>query len=198
MKTTIDAYLKEYTQEKMPPPWQTYTIQNQPGIGNNHVVQKVYEGDFEFDIFYTPSDAGTVPMSEDLSAKITEVRKAFDERYGETLAPKKPFAGQAALALQQESVLEFDRRHWLLLRRSSHRIAPMLLNTTRITKVFGPRPLMLVLAMSRNLKDRTNCTHLFRADRSFRADSSGTKDSISSQSLIGMQRWPCRSYSHTS
>ena len=97
MKTTIDAYLKEWTQEKMPPPWQTYTIQNRPGSGNNHVIQKVYEGDFEFDILYTPAEAGTVPTNEELSAKIAEVRKAFDERYGETLAPKKPFADKEHL-----------------------------------------------------------------------------------------------------
>lgn len=97
MKTTIDAYLKEWTQEKMPPPWQTYTIQNRPGSGNAHIIQKVYEGDFEFDIFYTPAEAGTVPTNEDLGTRIAEVRKAFDERYGESLAPKKPFADKEHL-----------------------------------------------------------------------------------------------------
>ena len=97
MKTTIDAYLKEWTQEKMPPPWQTYTIQHRPGPGNEHVIQKVYEGDFEFDIFYTPAEAGVVPLRENLSAKIAEVRKSFDEKYGEVLAPKKPFADKEHL-----------------------------------------------------------------------------------------------------
>jgi len=90
MKTSIEAYLAEFTKEKMPPPWQTYTIQNRPGTGNHHVVQKVYEGNFEFDMFYTSGD-GSVPSSEELSAEIAKVRKSFDEKYGEQLGPKKPF-----------------------------------------------------------------------------------------------------------
>jgi hypothetical protein len=44
LKTTIDAFVEEYTTEKMPPPWLTYTIQNRPGSGNMHLVQKVFEG----------------------------------------------------------------------------------------------------------------------------------------------------------
>lgn len=31
----------------MPPPYQTYTIQNKPGTGNMHMIQKVFEGAWE-------------------------------------------------------------------------------------------------------------------------------------------------------
>lgn len=74
----------------MPPPWQTYTIQNKPGQGNFHTVQKVFDGDFEFDILFTPA-SGKVPSSSELSDEIEKVTKAFDQKYSSTLAPAKPF-----------------------------------------------------------------------------------------------------------
>ncbi len=91
LKTTIDAYVEKYTQEQMPPPWQTYTIQNLPGTGNFHMVQKVFEGDFEFDIFYTPSTMLKTPSSSDLTQEIDKVTKAFDSKFSDVLAPNKPF-----------------------------------------------------------------------------------------------------------
>lgn len=97
MKTTIDEYVKEYTQEKMPPPYQAYTIQNRPGIGNFHVIQKVFEGPFEFDIMFTPSTVAKVPSSDDLTAEIEKVIKGFNEKYAEVLAPRTPFKGEKYL-----------------------------------------------------------------------------------------------------
>lgn len=101
MKTTIDGYVEEFTQEKMPPPWQTYTIQNLPGSGNFQMVQKVFEGPFEFDVFYTPSTVSTPPTSEDLTKKIEEVVKAFDAKYSKLVSPKKPFTGKEYLRLSK-------------------------------------------------------------------------------------------------
>ena len=94
MKTTIDAYIEEYTQEKMPPPWQTYTIQNRPGNGNMHVIQKVFEGPFEFEIFYTPSTVASPPTSADLTKAIEEVVHGFDEKYAQVLPPQAPFKNE--------------------------------------------------------------------------------------------------------
>ena len=90
----MDAYIEEYTQEKMPPPWQTYTIQNRPGVGNFHIVQKVFEGPFEFDILFTTSTADTPPTSGDLTEQIEKVVKGFDQKYTEVLEPKAPFTGK--------------------------------------------------------------------------------------------------------
>ncbi|EMC96451.1 glycoside hydrolase family 63 protein [Baudoinia panamericana UAMH 10762] len=91
MKTTIDGYVEEYTQDDMPPPWQTYTIPNRPGAGNMHVVQKVFEGAFEFDVTYQPSTAETLMTSSDLTKAITSVVGAFDKKYRSVLAPKSPY-----------------------------------------------------------------------------------------------------------
>ena len=47
MKQEIDGYLEKYGQDNAPPPWQMYTISNDPGQGNLHLVEKVFEGAFE-------------------------------------------------------------------------------------------------------------------------------------------------------
>ena len=94
MKTTIDAYVEEYTQEKMPPPWQTYTIQNNPGEGNMHIIQKVFEGPFEFDVLFTPSDSSTTPTSDDITRAIDRIVQNFDQKFIEALAPQAPFKSE--------------------------------------------------------------------------------------------------------
>ena len=47
IKPIVDAFLEEYGQEKLPPPFQTYRITNQPGAGNLQFIQKTFEGAFE-------------------------------------------------------------------------------------------------------------------------------------------------------
>ena len=47
MRGEIDEYLKNYGDGDTPPPWQTFTIANDIKDGNNHLVQKVFEGAFE-------------------------------------------------------------------------------------------------------------------------------------------------------
>ena len=91
MKTTIDKYVEEYTTEKMPPPYQTYTIQQKPGPGNVHLIQKVFEGAWEFDVIFS-SGSGSEPItSEDITAKIDESTELFASRYVKTFQPQKPF-----------------------------------------------------------------------------------------------------------
>ncbi|KAK4505077.1 hypothetical protein PRZ48_003040 [Zasmidium cellare] len=100
MKTTIDSYIEEYTQEKMPPPWQTYTIQNLPGQGNFHMIQKTFEGPFEFDILFTPSSS-TPKTSDDLTKVIKSVNKSFDEKYLEVHKPLAPFKDNKYLSFSK-------------------------------------------------------------------------------------------------
>ena len=47
MKHEVDKYLNDYGQENLPPPFLFYTIPDDPGMGNLHIVQKVFEGPFE-------------------------------------------------------------------------------------------------------------------------------------------------------
>ncbi len=47
MKSEIDGYVEKYGNENHPPPWQLFTISNDPKAGNLHLVQKVFQGPFE-------------------------------------------------------------------------------------------------------------------------------------------------------
>ncbi|KAI9685514.1 MAG: Processing alpha glucosidase I [Bathelium mastoideum] len=91
MKRTIDAYVEQYTQEDIPPPSQLYTIQQSPGAGNIHLVQKVFEGAFEFDVLYSSSSSPEAMSSEQLTKSIGSTTKSFSERYAQILKPKAPF-----------------------------------------------------------------------------------------------------------
>lgn len=47
MKDNIDRYVEKYGDQNVPPPPQFFTIDNEVGRGNMHIVQKVFEGSFE-------------------------------------------------------------------------------------------------------------------------------------------------------
>jgi mannosyl-oligosaccharide glucosidase len=57
MKGQIDVLVPKYGEENPPPPAQVYTIQHLPGRGNMHLVQKVFEGAFEFDVIFSSGSA---------------------------------------------------------------------------------------------------------------------------------------------
>ena len=49
MKEVIDGMIEHYGQDNAPPPWSIFTMPNDVGPGNMHIVQKVFEGPFEVD-----------------------------------------------------------------------------------------------------------------------------------------------------
>lgn len=89
MKDGVDAYIEKYTQENMPPPFQTYRIKNSPGIGNIHLIQKTFEGPFEFDIVYSQGSAAL--KATELTEKIATVNKKLKSRFSKVHAPAVPF-----------------------------------------------------------------------------------------------------------
>lgn len=91
MKTTIDEYVEEFTTERMPPPFQTYTIQQNPGSGNMHMIQKVFEGGFEFDVIFSSGSGSKAITSKDVTSKIESTSELFDSQYAHTFKPSKPF-----------------------------------------------------------------------------------------------------------
>ncbi|EON61568.1 mannosyl-oligosaccharide glucosidase [Coniosporium apollinis CBS 100218] len=91
LKQVIEDYVKQYGQENMPPPWQTYTIKHAAGGGNLHLIQKVFQGAFEFDVLYS-SDSSPKPMSsENLSEGVSAATASFSKRFSDVLKPKAPF-----------------------------------------------------------------------------------------------------------
>ncbi|MBK5650139.1 MAG: hypothetical protein I4N50_00800, partial [Rhizobium sp.] len=91
MKGQIDALIPKYGDENPPPPAQIYTIQHLPGRGNIHMVQKVFEGPFEFDIIFSSGSAPTKVTSEDLTQQIESVTTSFSTRFASIFKPQAPF-----------------------------------------------------------------------------------------------------------
>lgn len=91
LKEQIDGYLEKYGDENAPPPCQVFTIQNKPGPGNLHMIQKVFEGNFEFDVIFSSASAGKEVTSQDVSRLLTDSTKTFWARFVEVFDPKPPF-----------------------------------------------------------------------------------------------------------
>lgn len=92
----------EQVQEEMdpgnpPPPWQVYRIPHSPGTGNAHIVQKTFEGPFEFDVIFESASAaadaaeGKKLTSDDVTRRIKEVSEAFNARFTATFDLQPPF-----------------------------------------------------------------------------------------------------------
>ncbi|KAK0636210.1 glycoside hydrolase [Bombardia bombarda] len=81
----------KYDNTDAPPPWQVYQLTNRPGAGNVHIVQKVFEGSFEFDVLFSSESAGKDLTSADLTREIKETTEAFGERFSSVFDFKAPF-----------------------------------------------------------------------------------------------------------
>ncbi|OQV04143.1 hypothetical protein CLAIMM_09071 [Cladophialophora immunda] len=94
MKSEIDGLVQQYGQENMPPPWQAFTIQQQPGPGNFHMVQKMFVGAFETDIQFK-SVSGPAVSSESLTKSISGSSTEFKKKFKEVFEPLAPFTKPA-------------------------------------------------------------------------------------------------------
>lgn len=91
LKSEIDQLLPKYGEENPPPPAQLYTILHKPGRGNLHMVQKVFEGPFEFDVLFSSASAPKPIKSEDLTTQIKSVTSGIATRFTEIFKPQPPF-----------------------------------------------------------------------------------------------------------
>jgi mannosyl-oligosaccharide glucosidase len=95
LKDQIDEYLQEYGNEHAPPPWQAYTVKHDPGDGNMHLIQKVFEGDFEFDIIFSSGSSGKEHSSSDVSKHIAAFQSEYWGKFVPVFEPKPPFQIEA-------------------------------------------------------------------------------------------------------
>ncbi|KAI0898063.1 glycoside hydrolase family 63 protein [Annulohypoxylon nitens] len=91
LKAGVDEIIQEYGADNAPPPWQVYQLAHKPNPGNIHLVQKVFEGPFEFDILFSSGSAGAELTSEDLTREIKSTTESFNERFADVFAPQAPF-----------------------------------------------------------------------------------------------------------
>ncbi|KAF3001164.1 Processing alpha glucosidase I [Neopestalotiopsis sp. 37M] len=94
LKQGVDGIVEEYGADNAPPPWQTYQLSNNAGKGNVQMIQKVFEGPFEFDILYSSGSAGKDVTSDDLTREIKLTTESFSEKFLDVLAPLQPFNAQ--------------------------------------------------------------------------------------------------------
>ena len=91
MKTEIDALVAEYGQENMPPPWHAFTVSNDIKDGNFHVIQKVFQGSFSFDVLYSAIDVSQTMTPDLLTEEIAKTSASFKSKFSAVLAPNAPF-----------------------------------------------------------------------------------------------------------
>ncbi|EFY89957.1 glucosidase I [Metarhizium acridum CQMa 102] len=85
------AVQEEYGMENPPPAWQVYRMAHQPGKGNSHILQRTYEGSFEFDVIFSSASAGKELTKEDVTKTIAATSSAFADRFSSIFELKPPF-----------------------------------------------------------------------------------------------------------
>lgn len=86
------VYVQEHGDMENPPPaWQVYRLPHKPGKGNVQIVQKTFEGSFEFDVIFSSASAGKDLTSKDLTREIKETSKLFSDRFSSIFDLKAPF-----------------------------------------------------------------------------------------------------------
>lgn len=91
LKEEIDGLIEKYTPENMPPPWQTYTVSNDAGEGNLHMIQKVFANAFEFDVIFQSGKEGAEITPDVVTEKLEEASKGFNERFNGVFKIQAPF-----------------------------------------------------------------------------------------------------------
>lgn len=91
MKGQVDQLVAKYGEDNPPPPAQVYTIQHLPSRGNIHMIQKVFEGPFEFDVIFSSGSAPAKITSQDLTQQIESVTSGFSTRFNSIFKPQTPF-----------------------------------------------------------------------------------------------------------
>jgi len=81
----------KYGAEAHPPPWQTFVLKPNFEPGNVHMIQKIFEGSFEFDVLYSSASAPSPMTAEILTKKIGENHETFIERFKKVFKRQAPF-----------------------------------------------------------------------------------------------------------
>ncbi|CAG9954091.1 unnamed protein product [Clonostachys rosea f. rosea IK726] len=94
LKEAIEPFGEKIDANNPPPVWQVYRMENLPGPGKIQIIQKTFEGPFEFDVIFSSGSAGKELTSEDVTRQIKATSKAFEERFAKTFKLQKPFTSE--------------------------------------------------------------------------------------------------------
>ncbi|QGI80455.1 hypothetical protein CEK25_007297 [Fusarium fujikuroi] len=91
LQDAVSPVQQNADQADPPPPWQVYRIAHAPGKGNVHIVEKTFEGPFEFDVIFSSGSGGKEFTSEEVTEQIEKTSEIFNERFTNTFKLKEPF-----------------------------------------------------------------------------------------------------------
>ncbi|KAI6360180.1 hypothetical protein MCOR25_006795 [Pyricularia grisea] len=91
LKEHIEKIQARFGEDSAPPPWDVYALPHKPGGGNTHIVQKIFEGSFEFDVIFNSASAAKELSSDDVTREIRSTTEAFGERFSDVFNLKAPF-----------------------------------------------------------------------------------------------------------
>ncbi|PHH76895.1 hypothetical protein CDD83_4192 [Cordyceps sp. RAO-2017] len=91
LQKTSAQVQETYDAEDLPPPWQVYRIGHRPGRGNVHMVQKTFEGPFEFDVIFSSGSAGKRLTSAEVTQAIRRTSESFGRRFSRVFELQAPF-----------------------------------------------------------------------------------------------------------
>ncbi|KAM0285180.1 hypothetical protein ACHAQH_001609 [Verticillium albo-atrum] len=91
IQESVKAVQEEHNPEDPLPPWVVYQLQNNPGAGNIQIVQKMFEGAFEFDVIFSSASAGSDLKPADLTREIKTNSEFFNGRFSSVFDLKAPF-----------------------------------------------------------------------------------------------------------
>ncbi|CAM1508083.1 Fc.00g049310.m01.CDS01 [Cosmosporella sp. VM-42] len=77
-----------------PPAWQVYRLPQKPGKGNVQIVQKTFQGSFEFDVILSSASAGKELTSKDVTREIKSASESFTDRFSSIFDLKSPFTAE--------------------------------------------------------------------------------------------------------
>ncbi|KAG5970953.1 hypothetical protein E4U55_001392 [Claviceps digitariae] len=94
LQTAAVSLHEQYGLDKPPPPWQVYRMPHSPGQGNSHIIQRTYEGSFEFDVIFSSASAGAELSSEDVTKALESASQSFSDRFSAIFDLKPPFTDE--------------------------------------------------------------------------------------------------------
>jgi mannosyl-oligosaccharide glucosidase len=94
-----------YGEDDKLPPWSVFLLQNRDDLkGNVHIIQKVFEGPFEFDVLYNPTElpASTRITPQSIDDLVDDSIGKFDRKFSKAFSFQPPFDTATYLPFAKE------------------------------------------------------------------------------------------------
>lgn len=94
LRESVEEVQNSPDPQSPPPPWQVYRLPHRPTKGNVQIVQKSFQGSFEFDVIFSSGSAGKELTSDDVTREIKSASQSFGERFSKIFDLKAPFTAE--------------------------------------------------------------------------------------------------------